>query len=97
MDIEAKIKELENNKEFMDKLVLMDNLADVAKAFNEEGIEVTEEDIEKAREMYGTNGNELDEDELAIVSGGGGCFWTTYLTRLITRGFICHSLNGRCR
>ena len=71
MDMEAKIKELENNKEFMDKIAGMDNLADVAKAFNEEGIEVTEEELKKAGELYETQGGEIKEDQLENVSGGG--------------------------
>ena len=71
MDIEAKIKELENNKEFMDKIAGMDNLADVAKALNEEGIEITEEELKKAGELYETQGGEIIEDQLENVSGGG--------------------------
>ena len=72
MDIEAKIKELENNKEFMDKIAGMDSLADVAKAFNEEGVEVTEDELKKVQELYDRNGGELNEEQLDGISGG--CF-----------------------
>lgn len=71
MNMEAKIKELENNNEFTDKLASLDNLADVAKAFNEEGVEVTEEDLKKAEELYEANGGEITEEQLENVSGGG--------------------------
>ncbi len=73
MDIEAKIRELENNKEFMDKIAGMDNLADVAKAFNEEGIEVTEDELKKAGELYEVRGGELEDSQLENVTGG--CFY----------------------
>ena len=84
MDMEAKIKELENNKEFMDKIAGFDSLADVAKAFGEEGVEVTEDDLKNVQELYEAQGGEITEDQLENVSGGvfvtgaaviaGGCF-----------------------
>ena len=88
--MEEKIKELENNKEFMDKIAGMDNLADIAKAFNEEGVEVTEEELKKACELYEAQGGEITEDQLENVSGGRVSIWNI-ISRLprIIGGPIC--------
>jgi predicted ribosomally synthesized peptide with nif11-like leader len=72
MDKLGKIEALKENKEFLAKIANLKNPEDIAAAFRAEGIEVTDEEIEKALNIIGENG-ELNENALEEVSGG---FWT---------------------
>lgn len=65
------------------KLTAAQTMEDVIKAFAEEGIEVTREQLEEALRQYqaGENG-ELGEDALDAVAGGRGINWWDILRRL---------------
>ena len=75
MEMTKKIESLKENKEFLNKIAQMENSDEVAAAFCAEGVEVTAEEVEKARELIGKNG-ELSEKALEDVSGGiAGLLW----------------------
>lgn len=71
MDQMKILEELKNDKEFLEKLsAAKDNDAEMAKLFNEKGIDVTEDAIKAIRNSV--NSEELDETSLDNVAGGFG-------------------------
>ena len=71
--MDKKIIEKLNNKEFARKIINFETKEDVKKAFADEGIEVTEKDIDVLGEMIVnmiSRISEMPEDELKKVSGG---------------------------
>lgn len=65
-----KIIELAKDQTFVDKLLTMEDNSEVQKAFSENGVELTVEEIDKMAEMAFGEQRELDESELENVSGG---------------------------
>lgn len=66
----AKIEALSENKEFVEKVSEAKSVDEIIKAFAEEGVDVTEEDLKAVAQLGGENG-EIDEAALDTVSGGG--------------------------
>ena len=86
--MEAKIKELENDSQFIKKIANLTDIEDVAAAFSNEGVEIEKEEIDKFKNCLDERG-ELNEELLAEVSGG--CkYWPYWL------GVYLSSL-GKCR
>ena len=90
--MEAKIKELYENEEFIAKMKQADTSEDVKNVFAEYGVELSVEDIEEIyNECVNAENGELGEENLDQVSGGsfiaiGACFVGGYIIgRLITR------------
>ena len=69
MDKAKKIEGLKDNKTFIAKLNAAKTMEDFIKAFADEGIEVTEEEIKSAGELLNADG-ELNEKALESVTGG---------------------------
>lgn len=69
MDKVNKIEGLKENKEFIAKLELANTIDGFIKAFADEGIEVSEEEIMAAGELLNSDG-ELNERALECVTGG---------------------------
>ena len=67
---EAEIQELENDKEFSEKISRIDSISEAAAAFREKGFDISDEDFAKAAEKYNENGDELSDAQLEQVSGG---------------------------
>ena len=71
-NFEDKLKELSEDKEFIEKVCLADDPEQVKSLFLEKNIEMDDEAanafVEKVRSM---EGEEIDEEELENVSGGG--------------------------
>ena len=69
MDIE-KIEQLMRDEAFAKRLLTMEDNTAVQKAFAEEGVDLTLEQINRIAEtVYGSSG-ELDEGQLETVAGG---------------------------
>lgn len=71
--MDKKIIEKLNNKEFARKIINFETKEDVKKAFADEGVEVTEKDIDDLGEMIVnmiSKISEMPEEELEKVSGG---------------------------
>ena len=66
--------ELDNDKAFIEELSMCESVDDVVKLYASKGLEFTPGEIEKLADIaYArVNGTELDESELANVSGGFG-------------------------
>ncbi len=78
------------NQEFVEKIEQAKDNAEIVKLFADNGIEVSEQDIEEVKAM-GKNDGELDETALDEVAGGklikGPIYWLGYLFgRLVSRG-----------
>ena len=77
------------DKDFIEKIMKAKNNAEIVKLFADNGVEVTEQDIEEVKTM-GENNGELDVTALDNVAGGiikGPIYWLGYLFgRLVTRG-----------
>lgn len=77
------------DKDFTDKIMQATNNAEIVKLFADQGIEVSEQDIEEVKAMSESN-DELDVTALDNVAGGvikGPIYWLGYLFgRLVTRG-----------
>ncbi len=69
-DSKEKIIELAQDQKFIDKLLTMEDNSEVQKAFAEEGVNLTVEEIDQMAEMAFGDHGELDESELEKVSGG---------------------------
>ncbi len=71
--MDKKIIEKLNNKEFVRKIINFETKEEVKKAFADEGVEVTEKDIDDLGEMIVnmvSKISEMPEEELDKVSGG---------------------------
>ena len=67
---EAEIQELENDKEFIEKISRIDSISEAAAAFREKGFDISDEDFAAAAEKYSDDQNELSDAQLEQVSGG---------------------------
>ena len=68
-----KLHNLAQNEEFVKKVIRMDQFA-AAEAFRNEGVDVSSEELEEAAKLLNAmvqNGEELDEEKLTEISGGG--------------------------
>lgn len=87
--IKAEMEALFSDKDFAEKIMQAKNNEEIVKLFADNGIKVTEQDIEDAKAM-GENNGELDVAALENVAGGvikGPIYWLGYLFgRLVTRG-----------
>lgn len=70
--MEEKIKELQDDKIFIEKLGKTDNVDEIQDLFRNKGIDLNKEDIEKvlAGEIVVNEHGEITEGELENVSGG---------------------------
>ncbi len=68
MTNEEKMKELLQNDEFMAKLSAIEEKSEVQKLFKDNGVELTDEHIEKLKSEL--ESDELDANALDAVSGG---------------------------
>ena len=72
--MEEKFMELLNDQEFAEKLMALDEAADVQALLKDNGVELSLEDIETLRKSLNTQlssaEGELDEDALEGVAGG---------------------------
>ncbi len=66
-----KILSLMKDQDFMNRIIGMEDNAEVQKAFAEYGVDLTVEQIDAIAEMAFSNQGELDETELETVAGGG--------------------------
>lgn len=67
---------LANDQEFMDAFAMADTMEEVHELFSNNGVEVTDEEIEQIMETIATGNaggsGELSEDDLDSVNGGCG-------------------------
>lgn len=105
MDIMNKIEELMQDKEFVAQLAAMETVEEMTEALNARGVEITVEQMEQSLELAikreQAQGDELNENDLEDVSGGG-------ITAIIVGGIliwtavsiVCGALAGltsRCK
>ena len=64
------LKELMDNEIFVQKIAKMESNEEVQKAFSEQGIDFTMEEINQVVEQLYGDDSELNEDKLEEVSGG---------------------------
>jgi predicted ribosomally synthesized peptide with nif11-like leader len=67
INLKAKLEELQNDKEFMDKLADAKTVQDVRALLDAKDIEMSDDEIERA---LGETDQELSVEELENVSGG---------------------------
>ena len=82
-ELQAKFEELVKDEEYLRSLMELEEPADVQKALEEKGIELTIQEIVRIRDvllksMENHNG-ELSEEELGEVTGGESVFLTSFL------------------
>ena len=71
-ELMAKLAELRENQDFIEKAKNSKNLDELAELFNAEGLSVDAEDLEKlSGELLSDENNELAEEDLENVAGGG--------------------------
>lgn len=68
MEIQAKIQELMENKEFVEAFGKVTNAEEVVELFGKNGVEVP---LEIAQELFTQEENDLNEEDLDDVTGGG--------------------------
>ena len=66
----AEIKDLMENKEFTDKLAGLTTTDEFIQAFADNGVIVTEKDLDEVFATAQATGEELNEEDLSNVSGG---------------------------
>lgn len=71
MTEQKKLEALAADKAFIEKLAKMGSVEEITKAINEAGVNITVEEMEQARVMFESQGEELSENSLDAVSGGG--------------------------
>lgn len=59
------------DKAFVEKLAKLNSVEEITKAVNEAGVNVTVEEMEQARAWVESQREELNENDLDAVSGGG--------------------------
>ncbi|MDR1627462.1 MAG: hypothetical protein LBR79_01650 [Oscillospiraceae bacterium] len=77
-----KIKEKLKNKDFLKKIIGLETKEEVKKAFSEEGLEISEKEVEEIGEYINACMDKLSkmpEDDLEKISGGAGksIIWNT--------------------
>ena len=82
-ELQAKFEELVKDEEYLRSLMELEEPADVQKALEEKGIELSIQEIVRIRDvllksMENHNG-ELSEEELGEVTGGESVFLTSFL------------------
>ena len=89
---ESKLKELLSNEEFMNKILAMEEPENVQKAFKEEGLELTMDEVKALGAAFtkAAEGKELSEEDLDNVAGGTGAICFGVVTGVIgIAGFGC--------
>ena len=71
LDKDEKINELLADKEFFKKITSMKTIEEVVEAFEDEGIEISVEEVQEIGAMINEVVSKLNEEALEKVSGGG--------------------------
>ena len=72
MEIQEKIQELMEKKEFVEAFGKVSNAQEVVELFGNNGVEVP---VEVAQELFEQDERDLNEEELDEVAGGGWISW----------------------
>lgn len=99
-----KLRDLMNDKDFVQELAKTPKAEDVKKLFAERGLVLTEDEIQDLGRIFKVciqkaqeNGGELSEEDLAQVSGGfilTGICLTTFLTTGLGSAAVLGALGG---